>query len=54
MSQPYDNIDEFLSTLDNDGGKETLKNIDNKDYQQDLYKKWFKSKTQSGFLGIKL
>jgi len=53
MSQPYDNIDEFLSTLDNDGGKETLKNIDNKDYQQDLYKKWFKSKTQSGFLAIR-
>ena len=53
MSQPYDNIDEFLSTLDNDGGRETLKNIDNKDYQQDLYKKWFKSKTQSGFLAIR-
>jgi hypothetical protein len=53
MSESYDNIDEFLATLDNDGAKETLKNIDNKDYQQDLYKKWFRSKTQSGFLAIR-
>ena len=36
MSESYDNIDEFLATLDNDGAKETLKNIDNKDYQQGL------------------
>lgn len=26
---------------------------DTKDYQQDLYKKWFRSKTQSGFLALK-
>lgn len=26
---------------------------DNKDYQQDLYKKWFRSKTQAGFLAIR-
>lgn len=49
MSDTFENIGEFMSTLDdNDGPK-----VDNKEYQQDLYKKWFRSKTQSGFLAIK-
>lgn len=53
MSNVYNNVDEFLSSLDEDGSPQNLKTIDNKDYQQDLYKKWFRSKTQSGFLGIR-
>jgi len=51
MSNSYDNIDDFLDSLDNE--PKSLTNIDNKDYQQDLYKKWFRSKTQSGFLAIR-
>lgn len=53
MSEVYNNIDEFLENLDNGAVKENLKTVENKDYQQDLYKKWFKSKTQSGFLAIR-
>ena len=45
------NIDEFLAQLDDNSNN--LSTIDNKDYHQDLYKKWFRSKTQSGFLGIR-
>jgi hypothetical protein len=51
MSNSYDNIDDFLDSLDNE--PKSLTNIDNKDYQQDLYKKWFRSKTQSGFLAMR-
>ena len=51
MSNAYDNIDAFLDALDEE--PKTLNTIDNKDYQQDLYKKWFRSKTQSGFLAIR-
>jgi hypothetical protein len=51
MSNSYDNIDDFLDSLDTE--PKSLTNIDNKDYQQDLYKKWFRSKTQSGFLAIR-
>lgn len=53
MSDVYNDIDEFISSLDNNEAQPNLKNIDNKDYQQDLYKKWFRSKTQSGFLAIR-
>ena len=51
MSNAYDNIDAFLDALDEE--PKSLSTIDNKDYQQDLYKKWFRSKTQSGFLAIR-
>lgn len=50
MSDTFENAEDFLASLQipND----TQKN-DNKEYQQDLYKKWFRSKTQSGFLAIR-
>lgn len=51
MSDTYDNIDDFLDSLDQE--PKNLSTVDNKDYQQDLYKKWFRSKTQSGFLAIR-
>lgn len=44
-----DNVQEFLDELDSQ--------LDDrpqvKEYDNDLYKKWFRSKTQSGFLAIK-
>lgn len=52
MSIPFEGVEEFLSSLDEADASNPIKN-DNKDYQQDLYKKWFRSKTQSGFLAIK-
>lgn len=54
MSEVYDNVEEFLSSLDDMAQSEqAIKNNDSKDYQHDLYKKWFRSKTQSGFLSIR-
>lgn len=50
MSDTFDNAEEFLSSLEEI--KDPVK-TDTKDYQQDLYKKWFRSKTQSGFLAIR-
>lgn len=52
MSETYNNIQDFLSSLDDQEESSPIKS-DNKDYQHDLYKKWFRSKTQSGFLAIK-
>jgi len=50
----YSNVEDFLSSLDDDGSPvETMKNSDNKEFHQELYKKWFRSKTQSGFLAIR-
>lgn len=50
----YSNVEDFLSSLDDDGSpSDTIKNSDNKEFHQELYKKWFKSKTQSGFLAIR-
>lgn len=45
-----DKIQDFLDTLDQ---QEVPLHSQQKDYQNDLYKKWFRSKTQSGFLAIK-
>jgi hypothetical protein len=50
MSDTFDNAEEFLASLQLTN--ETPK-TDNKEFQQDLYKKWFRSKTQSGFLAIR-
>lgn len=50
----HDSVEEFLSSLDDDSNSpETLFSKENKDYENDLYKKWFRSKTQSGFLSIR-
>jgi len=48
------NIDQILENINID--KDTSNNtsvLDPKQYEQDLYKKWFRSKTQSGFLSIR-
>ena len=50
MSEILDNIDDFMSSLDEDS---VSVNKDTKEYQSDLYKKWFRSKSQSGFLAIR-
>ena len=51
MSQEiYSNIDEFLSALDED---QPNPSPENKEFSTDLYKKWFRSKSQSGFLAIR-
>jgi len=50
MSEILDNIDDFMSSLDEDS---VPVNKDTKEYQSDLYKKWFRSKSQSGFLAIR-
>lgn len=50
MSEILDNIDDFMSSLDEDSAPV---NKDTKEYQSDLYKKWFRSKSQSGFLAIR-
>lgn len=50
----YDSVQEFLSNLDDDSkSPENVFSKENKDYENDLYKKWFRSKTQSGFLSIR-
>lgn len=49
-----DNAQQFLAQLDDDSkSPEVLFSKDEKDYENDLYKKWFRSKTQSGFLSIR-
>jgi len=46
MQESFDNIDEFMNSLPED-------KTSDKTYENDLYKKWFRSKTQSGFLAIR-
>ena len=49
-----DSVQEFLTQLDDDSSSpEQVFSSDNKDYENDLYKKWFRSKSQSGFLSIR-
>jgi hypothetical protein len=52
MSEEYNGIDQYLSELDSREAQGSLITTD-KDYQHDLYKKWFRSKSQSGFVSIK-
>jgi hypothetical protein len=49
MMSEFD-TDDFMSDMNN---PEIVDKQDTKEYQQDLYKKWFRSKTQSGFVAIK-
>lgn len=49
MSDNYSDIDSFMSSLD----EEAPQNKTNQEYENDLYKKWFRSKNQSGFLAIR-
>jgi len=46
------NVNEFLSSLDDKDSQE-IAQVTPKNYTSDLYKKWFRSKTNSGFLTIK-
>jgi len=50
MSEVFENIDDLIDSL---AAVNDPKPSNDKDYQQDLYKKWFRSKTQSGFLAIR-
>jgi hypothetical protein len=50
MSEEFMSSDDFISLI---GDDDHADKVDVKEYQQDLYKKWFRSKTQSGFLAIK-
>lgn len=49
MSEIFEDVEELLHALDD----ESRASSNEKEYQQDLYKKWFRSKTQSGFLSIR-
>jgi len=53
----FSNVDEVLHSIQADREDRDLVSnnslIDGKKYDQDLYKKWFRSKTQSGFVSIK-
>lgn len=49
----FDNVDAYLATLDKDNEDREDSTISDKEYGVDLYKKWFRSKTQSGFLSIR-
>lgn len=51
MSDIYNNIDEFMSSLEENVPSPS--DTQNKEYQTDLYKKWFRSKSQSGFLAVR-
>lgn len=48
MSDSSTYIEDFISALDGES-----KPNDNKTFDNDLYKKWFRSKSQSGFLAIR-
>lgn len=45
-------VDDFISSLKSDDSTEITMNPP-KEYTTELYKKWFKSKTQSGFVSIR-
>lgn len=51
MSEDFPNVEEFIENLT--PPTPPLNPNEEKKYDQDLYKKWFRSKTQSGFLSIK-
>lgn len=51
MNDEYNGIDQFLAELDVQEAEGSPIKKD-KDYQHNLYKKWFRSKTQSGFVSI--
>lgn len=48
MSDNFSNIDEYIDTL----SQELQPTAPAKDYDKPLYKKWFRSKVQTGFLSI--
>lgn len=50
MQESFNNIDEFLSALPS---SDPSHNSNPQQYENDLYKKWFRSKSQSGFLALR-
>ena len=53
MSEDFENVEEFIENLSLPPVAPSSSLLEEKKYDQDLYKKWFRSKTQSGFLSIK-
>jgi hypothetical protein len=51
MSEEFPDVEDFIEAFTN--SSEPKVTTEEKQYDQDLYKKWFRSKTQSGFLSIK-
>ena len=50
MSDSFTSIEEFMSSIDDTPASPQAQD---KSYENDLYKKWFRSKSQSGFLAIR-
>lgn len=53
MDQDFENVEEFIEAFAQQAEPHQPQSSEEKKYDQDLYKKWFRSKTQSGFLSIK-
>lgn len=53
MSEDFHDVEEFIEAFNQAEPNQPSLSSDEKKYDQDLYKKWFRSKTQSGFLSIK-
>jgi len=54
MSQPNFDVNEFIDSVKDDNQEnDNVISQPPKEYKTELYKKWFKSKSQSGFLSIK-
>lgn len=51
MSQDFPDVEDFVEAFAASSEPKIVS--EDKKYDQDLYKKWFRSKTQSGFLSIK-
>jgi len=49
MEDSFDNIEHYMSNLTDNNSAST----NTQQYENDLYKKWFRSKTQSGFLALR-
>jgi hypothetical protein len=52
MSEDFPDVEEFIESFTSNNNEPKILSEEKK-YDQDLYKKWFRSKTQSGFLSIK-
>ena len=53
MSDFSGDAEDFINNLHIDSQPSSNNNNNNKDYEPDLYKKWFRSSSQSGFLAIR-
>jgi hypothetical protein len=53
VQEDFHDVEEFIEAFNQAEPTPPAISNDDKKYDQDLYKKWFRSKTQSGFLSIK-